>query len=403
MEDLEIKRLQDSVKNKLFSIFGSSLKDFEKVASSINFLGTIADFNVIRTLYNNSNKLCAEEDLNHLAKALERIQTQTISTSDKFDFSEKCLQQILDFSHNQRFRGKELLQATYMTIFSRYNDNRDNSNNIIVNKRLTDEVIRPEHKSEIGKIYITYDRYKRFLEKYQEDNAQNSALRKIRHNKRLVRFVLKKIRNNIAHGNFSNITEDEKQIVSIKSTRDEGFESKFEFKCVNSICEEILRQVPLQNSDILFQLKENLINGTPDKIYYENRNDEDTLMSIMFPLYINSFMIYNFNELKDLKNARRNATGKKLELIQQFFDRQNDNSFFNRVIDYNDDYTISDFEVFRNIRNSVVHNNITFQHGCVTTENGIKIPYEIFYDLLKNQEMILKRRNQNKENNKDFH
>lgn len=46
---------------------------------------------------------------------------------DKMIFSLKCIKQLSDFKNNQRFRGNELLQATYMSIFSRYNDNRDRS------------------------------------------------------------------------------------------------------------------------------------------------------------------------------------------------------------------------------------------------------------------------------------
>ncbi len=68
-------------------------------------------------------------------------------------FSLKCIKQLSDFKNNQRFRGNELLQATYMSIFSRYNDNRDRSNNIFVSRDLIDEVIREEHEIEIGKIY----------------------------------------------------------------------------------------------------------------------------------------------------------------------------------------------------------------------------------------------------------
>lgn len=160
---------------------------------------------------------------------------------DKMTFSLKCIKQLSDFKNNQRFRGNELLQATYMSIFSRYNDNRDRSNNIFVSRDLIDEVIREEHESEIGKIYITYKRYDNFLYRYIHDTSENKSQKDSKHNKRFVSYVLRNIRNNIAHGDFCNLSDNEKQIVNVESQGEniEEFKAKFEFQCLNSICNKI--------------------------------------------------------------------------------------------------------------------------------------------------------------------
>ena len=50
------------------------------------------------------------------------------------------------------------------------------------------------------------------------------------------------------------------------------------------------RQLKNSNDDVLFELEDALKNGTPDKLYYSCKEDENKIMSIVFPIYINSFM-----------------------------------------------------------------------------------------------------------------
>lgn len=366
-------------------------------------MGTIADFNIIKGIYNNSSTLYNENELNHLAKIIDLSHINHQVRNNKMNFSINCIRQLIDFKNNQRFRGKELLQATYMTIFSRYNDNRNKANNLYVTRELVSEVIRGEQDSEIGKIYMTYDRYKDFLYKYSNDPAENKKQKDYKHNKRFVSYVLNNIRNNMAHGDFYNIVEDEKQIVDIESEGGENMRAKFEFQCLNSICDELSQQIKVQNSDVLFEFKDALKNGTPDKMYYENKDDEDKIMSIIFPLYINSFIVYNFKKFKDLKRFTQQENGKNLEIVKHFYDRKNNENFLSKVVDYNEDGIIDEFEVFREIRNAVVHNKISFENGTITTEDGLKIPYEIFYNMLHNQELILNNRTEDKEKDRNIY
>lgn len=401
MEIKELEQLQNNIKNRLFSIFGNTIEEFEEKSKESVFLGTIADFNIIKAMYNNSSTIHNESELKHLEKVLSSLSQKESKTNNKLDFSMKCVRQLVDFKNNQRFRGNELLQATYMTIFSRYNDNRDRTNNLFVTSELVDEVIREEHESEIGKIYITYERYQDFLYRYQNDNAETRRQKDYRHNKRFVLYVLKNIRNNMAHGDFCNIEKDGKQIVSLENDGGESIKAKFEFQCLNSICNELAQQMRGQKSDPLFEFKDELKNGTPDKMYYDNKDDEDKIISIIFPLYINSFIVYNFKKFKDLKMFIQKENGKRLEFVKQFYDRYNGESFLNKVVDYNENTVIDEFEAFIQIRNAVVHNKVSFQGGNILTEDGLKIPYEMFYDLLRNQELTLNYRNQDKEDTKE--
>ena len=147
MDKEKLEQLQNSLKSKLFNTFGNTIEEFEANAEKLSFIGTITDFNIIKGLYNNSNIIYNERELLHLNEILNISREKEQAQIDKMTFSLKCIKQLSDFKNNQRFRGNELLQATYMSIFSRYNDNRDRSNNIFVSRDLIDEVIREEHES----------------------------------------------------------------------------------------------------------------------------------------------------------------------------------------------------------------------------------------------------------------
>ena len=405
MDKEKLEQLQNSLKSKLFNTFGNTIEEFEANAEKLPFIGTITDFNIIKGLYNNSNIVYNERELLHLNEILNISREKEQAQIDKMTFSLKCIKQLSDFKNNQRFRGNELLQATYMSIFSRYNDNRDRSNNIFVSRDLIDEVIREEHESEIGKIYITYKRYDNFLYQYIHDTSENKSQKDSKHNKRFVSYVLRNIRNNIAHGDFCNLSDNEKQIVNVESQGEniEEFKAKFEFQCLNSICNKLAQQLKNSNEDVLFELEDALKNGTPDKLYYSCKDDENKIMSIVFPIYINSFIVYNFKKFKDLKKVSQFGKGKESEIVRQFYDRNNSDSFLSKIVQNSNNESIDEFEVFRDIRNSVVHNKVVYRNGCIITENGLQIPYAIFYDMLHNQEQILSARNENKEEDRNIY
>ena len=100
---------------------------------------------------------------------------------------------------------------------------------------------------------------------------------------------------------------------------------------------------------------------------------------------------------KDLKKESQFGKGKESEIVRQFYDGNNSDSFLRKIVQNSKYKSVDEFEVFRDIRNSVVHNKVVYKDGCKITENGIQIPYAIFYDMLHNQEQILNARNENQE------
>ncbi len=400
MEIEQIKELEREIMTKLFSIFGNDISSFKQKAEEINFLGTIEDFNLIHRLYSQTgvDENC-EKDMRHLLISIDAIQKTSTQSSSKTSFSMECIKQLIAFKNNQRAKNEELLQATYMTIFSRYQDNKDKTNNIRITRNLRDNILINDIdlESDLGQIYMTYNEYQYLLERFREDEGYDDVTRGIRHNNRKIIYMLRNIRNNMAHGNFYNTMENGEKVVDIKEpTRGEMFKAKFRFHCLNHICDEISQQMGEKTNDILFEFKECVKESRLDKLYCEIKDDEPKMMSILFPLYINSFIVYNFQTFDDFLQRQKNAKGEELEILEQYYS-DNEDGFMNKVMDYNGDILDMDTEgAFLHIRNSVVHNRAKFEDDTIHIldydDNGKKtadfhIPYTYFKALLASHQL----------------
>lgn len=422
MEKESIKEIERMVEQKLFIRFGSTIEEFEQKVQKVGFLGTIEDFNIIRLFYDGNPAKEEEYDeeyayqLLHLSEALDLAITGKKETSnEKMQFSLKCIEQMNSIlKGDSQAEYGELLQVVYMTIFSRYNDNKNKTNNLVVTRDLMNELWLQDKKlqkdeqgkisiSEIGQIYITYEKYQELLKEFQQDSAESSK-KKQNSRRRLTYFVLRNIRNKMMHGDFENTSVDTKKTVDIQGAR-RDFKAKFEFDCLNHICSEITRQLGSNNDDILFDFEESLVNsGTAGDMM----KNQENMVQILFPLYINSFIVYNFDKFKDFEKTRDGLNEKKpnsseAKMLNQYYN-PNGESFIGKIIEYNEN-SINAFDCFRHIRNSVAHNYLKFENGKVhildfnkSYEDGqekqIKtadfyIPYSLFIELLEEQSKVL--------------
>ena len=109
---------------------------------------------------------------------------------------------------------------------------------------------------------------------------------------------------------------------------------------------------------------------------------------------------------KNVKNKLFNAFGMTLEEFEEKASQPPNflatiadfNNFLIKFVRHNNDINLNVYDGYNQIRHSVVHNKITYKDGHIITENGAKIPYNMFYELLNKQELVLNQKSTEQEN-----
>ena len=307
----------------LKSLLDAKKDESGTVPFSSKFIGSIQDFNIISNIETLSDEellsTFSAEDINHLISSIDSYEEHS-PNKDKFDFSLRTIIQLDNLINGTLENCDELLQTLYMTIFQRYNDDIKLSENYNVTPEFANKVYRfngeepPTEKKEIessekdiGCIYMTYEDYKNLLEVWKDKNKsleERQALIK----DYIVNYTLSNIRKRMMHGDFENTTDKHgNKIVNISPY---GFKSKFFFDCIlefySVVAEEIRNKT--RKEDCLFDLESLLLNSkTLDSSPF---NEPDKMMMVVLPLYINSFITYNFNDSrKDIQKLRKQIIG----------------------------------------------------------------------------------------------
>ena len=383
------------------------------------FVGSIRDFGILNYLKKGEdipNKFTVEQ-IEHLISSLEEC-IYGYEKQEKLDFSLKNIMQIDDVLNGRNNNNKELLQSLYMTIFSKYNDDIKVDENYSVTEEFARTVYRFKgeelpsklmnrrtSEQDIGTVFMTTDEYNKLYKIWKNRNIEEFRME-------IVQYTLENIRNRMMHGDFENIVDKEgNDIVKISPY---GFKAKFYFDCITefyeAISEEIQRRV--RKEDSLFDFEEMLLGKNNDIA-----NDKDKLMSVLLPLYINSFITYNSKNKGEINKIRKRI-GKneedfmyKCRFIDTYYKDKNEDSFIYKVANYNRqncEKTYNAHQIFEHLRNSAVHNYFKCKDGMfyiydyekIEKENGVNemiktaefvIPYDMFTELVNSQANIARK------------
>lgn len=390
-------------------------KDNEKISLQKRFIASIQDFNIINSL----EQLTDEEILSKYGiKSIEHLyatikgQDNVINTEDKFIFSLKTIIQICDMLKGETKNCEELIQTLYMTIFQRYNDDIKKDENYNVSSEFADKVYRfagegkhPDVKDlktseeDMGCVYMTYEEYKRILEVWNKE-YETEENRRIDTKKEMVKYILPNIRNRMMHGDFYNKMDKEgNKIVEILPY---GFKAKFFFDCIEEFYEAVAKEIEerTEKEDVLFDFEKVLLNR-------ENADasiikDRDKLMTLILPLYVNSFLTYNFKQKNAYDKLRKKFIQEeqsqlKVDFLDEYYKKGKTDSFVYKVMEYNEQnlgLEYNAYEIFEHFRNSIVHNNFKCQDGIIYlkdyNEEGKEtarfiISYEMIEELIETQ------------------
>lgn len=389
----------------------------ETIPFGREFIGSIRDFGILYYLKRDEDipDKFTTKQIEHLISSIDEC-IKGYEKPEKLDFSLKSIMQIDDILNGVNGDKKELLQSLYMTIFSRYNDDIKVDENYNVTEefakmvyrfsgeKLPSKLINREtSEQDVGTIFMISDEYNKLYEIWKSGKIEQFRME-------IVEYTLKNIRNRMMHGDFENTVDNEgNDIVKISPY---GFKAKFYFDCITefyeAISDEIKRRV--RKKDNLFEFEEMLLKKNKDG--NNITNDEDKLMSVLLPLYINSFITYNSKNKGEINKIRKRI-GKenfiyKCKFIDTYYKDKKNDSFIYEVAKYNKqnfDKTYNAHQIFEHLRNSVVHNYFKCKDGMFyindyekkENENGetemIKtaefvIPYDMFKELIKNQAQI---------------
>ena len=382
-----------------------------------NFIGTVEDFRVYR------DDLDSMTDQQILEKYSEKTLAHFEATLDSylsnqpreinFEFSKEVLIQICRLLAGKKSNNEELLQTLYMTIFQRYNDDIKTDRNYIVTEEFAQKVYRfsdePKHKDvkylkssedNMGQIYVNEAQYLRMSGSWNGNREEHRMF--------MVKYMLRKIRGNMMHGHFNNKYDREgNKIVQIESY---DFKAKFFFDCIEEFYEAIVKDIQSKseiqnktqnerlNDEVLFQFQKDIISG--NELNSNVLKDQDKLMRLIVPLFINSFVTYNvedkgdFNKIRD--ELRRTGKVDDLNILNLFDSDNSQDGFIQKIENYNG-LTNRD-RVFAHLRNSVVHNNFECKDNEIRfrdfDKNGnqtadFKVPYSYFLIFLKDYIQIL--------------
>ena len=386
------------------------------------FIGSIGDFNIICCIEKlTDEELVAKfsiEDIEHLIESIDNFENNK-KEKNKFNFSLNTIIQIDNLINGKIENKSELLQTLYMTIFQRYNDDIKVEENYKVTPEFANKVYTfdgedlPDElknivssEKDMGCIYMTQDDYEEILEIWNQP-YQNTQERKTALKNKMVNFTLSNIRKRMMHGDFENkIDHAGNKIVEISPF---GFKAKFFFDCILEFYEVVSEEIKhkIRKEDFLFDLESVLLKKEP--IDASLLCDKDKIMTAILPLYVNSFITYNFNDSrKDIQKLRKqfiqeNASEEKVEFLDQYYKKKDSNSFAYKVAEYNKqnfkkDY--SAYDIINHFRNSVVHNNFKCENGIIylldyDTDGSetarFIIPYTLVEELISNQSELAKK------------
>lgn len=386
------------------------------------FIGSIQDFILLDNIDELSDKEIAEKypiaDIEHAIVAIDSYGVKP-SKLKKFEFSLVAMMQLADLMNCKIENKEELLQIVYMTIFQRYNDDIKTDENYKVNSAFSNRVynfqseaipanVKPRISSEkdIGCVYMTYEEYQNILQVWRAEYPTHQAKRDATKN-RIVNYTLSNIRNRMMHGDFENKVDPQgNKIVEILPY---GFKAKFFFDCIVEFYEAVAAEIKdkVRAKDTLFDLESLLLNkGGIDTSLL---TDGDARMSLLLPLYVNSFLTYNFGNKTEYDKARKTFSkeGEKSEIkvafLDAFYKSQSQDSFTYKVAEYNKNMFNREYtpaEIFIHFRNSVVHNNFKCENGMIYIKdydrNGEEsakfvIPFEYMQELLEQQNELAKK------------
>lgn len=389
--------------------------DNEKISFQKRFIASIQDFNIINSL----EQLTDEEVLSKYGiKSIEHLyatirgQDNVINTEDKFIFSLKTSIQICDMFNGKTKNCEELIQTLYMTIFQRYNDDIKKDENYNVSSEFADKVYRfagegkhPDAKNiktseeDMGCVYMTYEEYKRILEVWNKEYGTEEN-RRIATKKEMVKYILPNIRNRMMHGDFYNKMDKEgNKIVEILP---HGFKAKFFFDCIEEFYEAVAKEIEkrTEKKDVLFDFEKVLLNRENADVSIIK--DRDKLMTLILPLYVNSFLTYNFKQKNAYDKLRKKFIQEeqsqlKVDFLDEYYKKGKTDSFVYKVMEYNKQnlgLEYNAYEIFEHFRNSIVHNNFKCQDGIIYlkdyNEEGKEtarfiISYEMIEELIEAQ------------------
>lgn len=379
------------------------------------FIASIQDFNIINSL----EQLTDEELLSKYGiKSIEHLYTtikgheNVNDTEDKFKFSLITNIQICSLLNGKIKNYEELLQTLYMTIFQRYNDDIKKDENYNVSSDFADKVYRfagegkhPEVKDiktsekDIGCVYMTYEEYKRILAVWNKE-YETEEDRRIATKIEMVKYILSNIRNRMMHGDFNNkIDREGNKIVEILPY---GFKAKFFFDCIEEFYEAVAKEIEnrTEKEDVLFDFEKVLLRKeNADTTIIKNK---DKVMTLILPLYVNSFLTYNFKQKNAYDKLRKSFIQEeqsqlKVDFLDKYYKKGKTDSFVYKVAEYNKEnlgVEYNAYEIFEHFRNSVVHNNFKCKDGMIYlkdyNEEGTEtarfiIPYEMIEELIETQ------------------
>lgn len=410
-----VKKLRDKFSELEAKLAEEKEKNDGKIPLKKQFLASITDFAIIEKMHRLTDEELLSsygiEGIEHLITTIEDY-SRPEDEEDKFDFSLKVNMQISNLLQGKDGNYDELLQTLYMTIFQRYNDDIKKENNYKITPEFADKVYRfageglhPEVKhidtseKDIGNVYMTYESYKKLLSIWNQE-YETEQDRKINTKIEMVKNILPNIRNRMMHGDFNNKYDEQgNKIVKISPY---GFKAKFFFDCIVEFYEVVAKEIEdnVKEKDLLFDFEKVLLKK--ENAETEIMNDKDKLMTLVLPMYVNSFITYNFKQKNDYKKLRRrflqdHKDKPKVDFLDEYNKDGNTDSFVYRVAEYNKEKLgkeYSAYDIFSHFRNSVVHNNFKCENGMIYLQDfdeegnetaRFVIPYEMFEGLIERQ------------------
>ena len=386
-------------------------KMLQEMPKSREFLGTIMDFNILTSLDESRsdaymNRRFSENDYNHCINSINSFISPE-PKANKENFSLNLIIQMNELLSGEiQEQKKELIQALYITIFSKYNIDKDHANQYKINPELLNLIYRldgdsvPDRLSEyetsdeeLGCIYMSRKQYKALLSNWMSNS--DFYTRRDAFKNDIAQFVLDNIRRRTFNQEFENTTDIENNDIVILYPSYK-FKARFFFDFIVEFYETISKQIQLNNpdiTDILFEFEKVLLNKSNSDI--EIMNNKDILISIILQLYLNSFIANSLDEKKVNQNIEDNST--KKQLIDLYYQSNNENCFAEMVAKYNQYYYDKNYsaeDIIKYFEHSIKHNTYNCKYGIIHIEDfdennnqiaDFVIPYNLFEELLSIQ------------------
>lgn len=358
-------------------------------------------------------KLYSEEELKHVEATLDAYLTGYVREVN-LDFSKEVSMQLCKLLAGKLDNSEELLQTLYMTIFQRFNDDIKTDKNYVVTEdlarklyRFGDEtkhpdVVYPEtSEKDMGSIYMDTRQFEA-INRIADDENKTPMQKREEIRMSMINYVLRNVRNNMMHGHFKNKYDSEgNKIVEIEPY---DFKSKFFFNCIEEVYEAIVDDIRENassynktenerlNDEVLFTFQKDILSGNLQNS--EVLRDPDKMMRLVVPLFVNSFLTYNFRDkghfLEVHQELENEGNQEDLQMLNLFYSNGTQDDFISKVESHNG-LTNRD-KVFAHFRNSVVHNNFECKNGEIMIRDydrdgnqtaDFKVPYSMFLDFFR--------------------